>query len=588
VIPPRAMYPEPGAFAAPAGAAVHHSSEAANAAARMAAVLGLPTRLAERGQGCWAVAGTTAAPTLNPPDRPDGFALAVTRDRIEISGRDHRALGYAATSLTDGGVDCLRLTDFADLAVRGVHLDLKGPALAPSYLDGLLARLGELRVNTLLVEYEDKFPYPPELDPAATDTVDVPTLLAAAGRHGMTVIPLVQSLAHLEYALRRPRWRHLAEDDRHQQLCPLLPQSLEFFAATLDAILAAHPDADLVHIGGDEPWSLGTCERCRQVPRPELYTRHVSAAARLVVETGRRPVVWDDVLYAERDPALVDALPAETVVMAWEYAGTGRTGWARWGNPQTIVATSELVASAPPGAPLVPVTSLPPDERRLVETVKSGDHPLPWVRALVARGRTVIGAAAVRGADGQNIAYPQWSRRLANVRTWAAHARSLGIEGVVSTAWSAYDTVSPPCEPLPTAYPVLDASAALYWNADAPVALPQWCRVLERGSVHDLRSLRDSAPDPLVQACARHRLLAIATDEVMQTAAWQRDFGADDPAASAARVMADTSVDRLVGEWHAWREEYAAAIREVYVGEGAVLVAAAKAAEPLHRLGSKR
>ncbi|SCL26592.1 hexosaminidase [Micromonospora rhizosphaerae] len=585
MIEARAVFPEPGFFRPPSGAAVHHPPAAAAAAARVAGLVGLPTRVVDGGSGWWVVAGATPAPVLTPPDRPDGFALAVTPDRIELTGRGAAALGYAAASLADGGLACRRLVDFADLAVRGVHLDLKGPALAPSYLDGLLARLGALRVNTLLVEYEDRFPYPAELDLAAPDTVDVPALLATAARHGMTVVPLVQCLGHLEYALRRPRWRNLAEDDRHQQLCPMLPGSLEFFAGTLDAVLAAHPEADLVHIGGDEPWSLGACQRCAGQRRPDLYAQHVAAAARVVIEAGRRPVVWDDVLYAERDPALVDALPAETVLMPWEYAATGRTGWARWGNPQTVVATSDLVASAPPGAPLVPVASLPPEERRLIETVKSGDHPLPWARALAARGRTVIGAAAARGADGPNAAHPHWSRRLANVGMWAAQARSLGIEGVVSTAWAAYDTVSPPCEPLPTAEPVLAASAARYWNVDAAVALPEWCRVVENGTVHELRAVCDSAADPLVRACARHRLLTIATDEVAQTAAWHRGNGADDPAASAARAMAEGSADRLISEWRAWQEEYAEALRDVYAGEGGAVVAAAKAAEPVRRLG---
>jgi hypothetical protein len=52
--------------------------------------------------------------------------------------------------------------------------------------------------------------------------------------------------------------------------------------------------------------------------------------------------------------------------------------------------------------------------------------------------------------------------------------------------------------------------------------------------------------------------------------------------------MAAASVDRLIGEWRAWREEYAAAIREVYAGGGATVVAAAKAAEPIGRLGRLR
>jgi hexosaminidase len=177
---------------------------------------------------------------------------------------------------------------------------------------------------------------------------------------------------------------------------------------------------------------------------------------------------------------------------------------------------------------------------------------------------------------------------LANVGMWARHARSLGNEGVVSTTWASYDTVNPPCEPLPTADLVPAAPAALYRNADTPVALPQWCQIVESGTVHQLRALGQSTTDPLVRAYAQHRLLTIATEEVAQTAAWQRAVSCEDPAASASRIMADASVDGLIGQWRAWQAEYAAAIGAVYAGAGSTLVAAAKAAEPIRRLSGLR
>ena len=598
----RARYPEQGQFAAPTGAAVFHPPQAAAIAADVASLLGLPSHVVERGDGWWVVAGASGAPKLSTLDRSDAFAVAVTPERIELAGVNARALGYAAANLRHEGLSCRRLVDFADLPLRGLHLDLKGPALRQSYLESLVADAAAARISTLLVEYEDRFPYPAELELATDHTVDVAALRTQAARHGITVIPLVQTFGHLEYALRRPRWRHLAEDERRQQLCPMHPEALDFVAATVDAVIAAHPDSEFVHIGGDEPWSLGRCDRCRRVPRGELYIRHMSAVARMVVGHGRRPIIWDDMLYAERDPALADALPPETVVMAWEYAADGPTGWARWGNPQTLVVTSDRLSAAPAGAPLVPLESLPGHERELITAVKADDHPLPWARALVARGRTVFGAAAVRGADGENAAYPRWSKRLANVQMWARHARALGLPGAVGTAWAAYDTVSPPTEPLPSATPILTAAARLWWDTDAEVTLDDWCRVIEHGSVPELEALAESATDPLVRACAEHRLLTLATERLAPVAAWHVGAThdpatgeapasrtraiAEDPAAEAARARAIRSVAGLRDRWWEWRQQYADAVRHVYAGDGADRVAAAKATEPLRRLSA--
>mgnify|MGYP003353685735 CR=1 FL=1 len=43
--------------------------------------------------------------------------------------------------------------------IIGVHLDLKGMNFKPSYIPQYLADLASQKVNTVLVEYEDVFPF---------------------------------------------------------------------------------------------------------------------------------------------------------------------------------------------------------------------------------------------------------------------------------------------------------------------------------------------------------------------------------------------------------------------------------------------
>lgn len=633
---PKAVYPQSGRFEAPKGAAVRFPLAARYAAERIAAHTRLPLApLTGHDPKDFRIVVGLDRPTVTaplPPARPDAYSVTVRPDRIELVARSVRGLDHATSTLLALGTGCGRVVDFPDLELRGVHLDLKGPALRVDYLHRLLHQLADRKINTLLVEYDDKFPYSEQLGLAAPDALtrdELDAFLEAAAERGVEVIPLVQCLGHLEYALRLPAYRHLAEDERYQQLCPLRPESLEFFASALGEVLSAHPDARMVHIGGDEPWSLGTCVRCRahaaEHGRADLYARYVARAAELVVQARRRPVIWDDVLHAERDPALVERLPAETVVMSWEYQEhAGRSGFVRWGGPPRIVAPAALRhrPDALPGFPaegeFVELESLPEAEQRLLRAVKypAGEghgRPLPWLRALTALGRQVIGAAAARGADGENECFPRWGRRLANLTLWARRARAEGALGMVSTAWAAYDTITPPCEPLATAHPLLAAAAELGWNSDTdedtlrrllgPV-VDGWAW-LERGLAEpesrylaSALELFESLPadgflDPRLGAlCARHALLVQQTDRVARAASWHLLRGrrtpgvGEDPTLHFGRRHVLDELHRLLGEWQDWQQHFADAVAEYYAGDGAAWVAQVKVADPVRRLRS--
>ncbi|WP_219509695.1 family 20 glycosylhydrolase [Nonomuraea ceibae] len=619
---PRASYPEAGAFEPPPGAAVHCPLGAERAGRVVAQLTGLPLRQAGQEPRIVVAAGPEPG-RLDAPDRPDGFAIRIAPDRIELAATDPRALGYAATLLAERGLGCGRVVDFADLAVRAVHLDLKGPMPAPGYLIGLLADLSRCRVNAVLVEYEDKFPYSARLGLACPDALShaqLRDLLGAAREHDVEVIPLVQCLGHNEHLLARERYQTLAEDDRHSDLCPSLPGSLEVVAAQVAEVIAAHPESRLVHIGGDEPWSLGRCRRCRSAAeqystaghdgKARLWADYVARVARLVIDAGRTPVVWDDVLHGQRDLSVVDLLPAETVVMPWEYwEHTERTGHVRWGTPPSMVAPAALEADpdACPGFPgngvLHDLETLPEHEQQVLRAVKydHGSRSLAWLRGLTAFGVPVLGAAAARGADGEDVSAPRWRRRIGNITQWARQARAAGALGVVTTAWSAYTAVTAPCEPLATAEPGFAASGLLYWNCDlsdsdldaALDGLPRLLGLLDGDEPHHWtaaeRAFQRRPDGALWVLLARYASIEVRTTEAARAAAFHVHAtgpkpDAHSPALAWARAEVAGRCSALVAEWLAWRAEFARELRTCYVPAAADHVAAVKSAEPLHRL----
>ncbi len=99
---------------------------------------------------------------------------------------------------------------------RVVHLDLKGAPPRISYLRRLLPVVRAAGATSLLVEYEDMFPYSGRLANASAENHytegEVEQLLDAAAEAGLEVIPLVQTLGHLEHVLKLEEFAHLRED----------------------------------------------------------------------------------------------------------------------------------------------------------------------------------------------------------------------------------------------------------------------------------------------------------------------------------------------------------------------------------------
>ena len=119
------------------------------------------------------------------------------------------------------------------LIQRLVHLDLKGAPPKINYIKRLLPIFKSLGATGLLLEYEDMFPYTSTLRNLSAKNAytknEVKELLHAAASVGLSVMPLVQTFGHLEFALKLADFQHLREvPDTPQSICPSLNSSLNF------------------------------------------------------------------------------------------------------------------------------------------------------------------------------------------------------------------------------------------------------------------------------------------------------------------------------------------------------------------------
>ena len=135
-------------------------------------------------------------------------------------------------------------------------------------------------------------------------------------------MPLVQTFGHLEFALSVPENAPLREvPDDPAEICPLNDDAVEFVKDLVRDIIDGHPESRYIHLGSDETYVLGTCPRCKanceSVGRSAHFVNHMKKTAQLIIDAGKTPVMWNDMLIAH--PEAIELLPKQMVMLDWHY-----------------------------------------------------------------------------------------------------------------------------------------------------------------------------------------------------------------------------------------------------------------------------
>ncbi|MEO0515601.1 MAG: family 20 glycosylhydrolase, partial [Planctomycetota bacterium] len=315
--------------------------------------------------------------------------------------------------------------------VRGVHLDLKG--LAPTFdrLMALLDHFAAMRFNAVLIEWEDMFPWHFDESLRSADCYSdkqVTQIVQRCDALGLSLIPLIQSLGHLENVLKRDTYGHMREvKSRTDCLNPLAEGAGEIIRAMIDDVLGAMPGVRWFHLGGDEAWVFGshpdTAAYIQKHGAAALYCRHLNPLLDHLADHGIRPILWHDMMM-EWDEADLRAIGQKCDLMVWGYRGT-------------------------------------PDDRQ-------HHHRRETLDRLAASGVPMWGSSAYKGADGPYRDLPDAEARRVNHVGWADAAQHYGMVGVVSTGWSRYAFSRVQVEPIDACLRELAMVAILFHEGEWP------------------------------------------------------------------------------------------------------------------------
>ena len=207
--------------------------------------------------------------------------------------------------------------------IKALHFDMKAVIPKLDHALELIDIFAEQGFNTIILEFEDKFPFEATRGfhhPAAWSKDDFRRLAQHCKKCNVEIVPLMQSIGHLDYLLKYPAFQHLRDGGAMgttYQWCLALEASYELWQKMTDEILEVFPDTKTFHIGADECRMREPCQRCGE-NKLDFYIKRVARCVEYIQSQNMKAVIWDDV-FRKYGIEQFKRLPSGVVCCVWLY-----------------------------------------------------------------------------------------------------------------------------------------------------------------------------------------------------------------------------------------------------------------------------
>lgn len=270
------------------------------------------------------------------------YRLDVSETGIVAKAKDRESLIHAMNTflqllaprnLNQGSeqfaVPYVSISDWPASGFRGLHICVF-PETKPLFLNKVLRLAGLLKFSHVVLEFWGTLQLETmkELSwPNAMSKQEAGELIQLARHMGLEVIPMFNSWGH-GASSRCIYGKHVVLDQNPRLATLFEPDGWTWCLTNRSAVsLLKEVIAELsefagpgkyFHLGCDEADSHATCDRCREHEPHLLFSKHVNELTDVVLELGRRPIIWGD--------ALLDAALWEkpTIATSWEHVQTHR------------------------------------------------------------------------------------------------------------------------------------------------------------------------------------------------------------------------------------------------------------------------
>lgn len=290
---------------------------------------------------------------LDPGMKEQAYFLRVTPEEVTVSGGSGAGLLYGVQTLCQileqcgGMLPAVDIRDFPDTERRGYYLDqTRGRVLKTAELKKIADRLCRYKINEfqLYVEHTYLFRDFSEMwrDTTPLSAEEIMELDDYCAERHIELVPSLASFGHLYTLLSTKNHEDLCElpdaasqpfsfRDRmdHHTINVADSKALPLIKGMLEEYMALFRSGRF-NLCADETFDLGKGRAAKLAEDKgvrRIYVDYLKELCEFLVEHGRTPMFWGDVICEE--PALARELPEGTVCLTWGYAPNQREDESR-------------------------------------------------------------------------------------------------------------------------------------------------------------------------------------------------------------------------------------------------------------------
>lgn len=202
------------------------------------------------------------------------------------------------------------IVDWPRIANRGIHYDIaREMEYRPAHFKKVVERLAYFKINQLHFYFENKFLFRSSPETAAQGACtprQARALCDYARLFGITVVPQMVTLGHMNNFLHGPYQRFREDPKTSWNLCPTHPQVRSWLAGMIADVADAF-QSPYIHVGYDESHS-GVCKRCQRQGTPQqLLAQHLNWLNAEIKKHGARTMIYGDMFVSLAEFPLQDA-----------------------------------------------------------------------------------------------------------------------------------------------------------------------------------------------------------------------------------------------------------------------------------------
>ena len=293
------------------------------------------------------------------PDSRESYSLKITGRGVEISAPASAGLFYGAQTLLQmvelnegkATLPMAEIRDWPSLAYRGFMMDFShGQLLRVSEIERQIDLLARFKGNQYFFysEMNVEMEGYELVNPNARYTrEEVRQIIDYARQRHMDVVPCLELYGHMHDLFRVEKFADLGLPRYGDEFDPRNPRVLEVMDDFVAKTAKLYPSPWL-HVGFDEPWSLGKIGMVEGKDPFQTFVEILGHVAGEAQKHGKRLMFWADIANGastlSNHPELIKNLPGGTIAVPWAY--DPETNYEKFVEPLSKVKVPTVVAPA--------------------------------------------------------------------------------------------------------------------------------------------------------------------------------------------------------------------------------------------------